>query len=90
MTCTNCLGETWVCENHADKSWPVECECGAGMPCGACNLEMASAGFVDCAIRPLTAALKQIANYKNDMLNGHERFEAVQGIAIASIQGNAA
>lgn len=22
----------WVCENHPDKAWPDECECGAGMP----------------------------------------------------------
>jgi hypothetical protein len=21
-----------VCENHPDKAWPDECECGAGMP----------------------------------------------------------
>lgn len=22
----------WVCENHPDKEWETECECGAGMP----------------------------------------------------------
>lgn len=21
-----------VCENHPDKAWPTECDCGAGMP----------------------------------------------------------
>lgn len=25
------LGE-FVCENHPDKLWPTECDCGAGMP----------------------------------------------------------
>ena len=23
----------WVCENHPEKKWPSECECGAGAPC---------------------------------------------------------
>lgn len=22
----------WVCENHPDKEWEIECDCGAGMP----------------------------------------------------------
>lgn len=22
----------WVCENHVDKAWPDECNCGAGTP----------------------------------------------------------
>jgi hypothetical protein len=35
--CPNCGGERWVCENHTDKAWPDECECGAGAPCPACN-----------------------------------------------------
>jgi len=50
--CRNCAGTEWVCENHPDLPWggrisqETACECGAGMPCGACNLEMASLGFV--------------------------------------------
>lgn len=35
--CPNCKGELWVCENHSDKAWPDECECGAGAPCPLCN-----------------------------------------------------
>lgn len=35
--CQTCEGERWVCENHPDRSWPDECECGAGMPCKECN-----------------------------------------------------
>jgi hypothetical protein len=51
--CRNCDGGGWVCENHADLPWEGTsnrddaCHCGAGMPCGACSLGMASAGFVD-------------------------------------------
>ena len=47
--CRNCGGEGWVCENHADRPWGgtsadgEACECGAGMPCGVCNLRLASA-----------------------------------------------
>lgn len=40
MTCTNCGGERWVCENHSNMPWTGELnECcgGAGMPCPACN-----------------------------------------------------
>lgn len=49
--CSNCDGSGWVCENHADRPWggmaaPGEgCGCGAGMPCGVCNLQMASARY---------------------------------------------
>ncbi|MBO9430609.1 hypothetical protein [Sulfitobacter sp. R18_1] len=32
-TCTICNGRERVCENHPDKAWPKECDCGAGMPC---------------------------------------------------------
>lgn len=36
--CPNCADAGWVCENHPDKPWTKEgCECGAGMPCPACN-----------------------------------------------------
>lgn len=36
--CANCGGERWVCENHPDRPWnDGGCECGAGMPCSACN-----------------------------------------------------
>jgi hypothetical protein len=35
--CPNCGGERWVCENHAECAWPDVCDCGAGMPCPACN-----------------------------------------------------
>lgn len=41
MSCSNCSGKLWVCENHGDRPWdeklPNGCECGAGMPCGICN-----------------------------------------------------
>jgi hypothetical protein len=49
--CRNCGGIEWVCENHADRPWggasnrDDACACGAGMPCGACNLRMASAAY---------------------------------------------
>lgn len=49
--CRNCDGLEWVCENHRDRPWaglsahPDACGCGAGAPCGACNLAMASAGY---------------------------------------------
>ncbi len=49
--CHVCDGGMWVCENHADRPWggtssrDDACECGAGMPCGACNLRMASDGY---------------------------------------------
>lgn len=37
MICEICKGELWVCENHTDKAWPDECDCGgAGQPC-ECN-----------------------------------------------------
>jgi hypothetical protein len=53
-TCRNCYGEKLVCENHPDAPWnaglPFGCECGAGMPCGVCDLEMASAGYVYMAL----------------------------------------
>jgi hypothetical protein len=35
--CASCNGERWVCENHPDREWPDVCDCGAGMPCPACN-----------------------------------------------------
>lgn len=35
--CERCGGSEWVCENHRDKSWPDECQCGAGDPCPDCN-----------------------------------------------------
>lgn len=50
--CRNCAGGGWVCENHADRPWDgtssdeMACGCGAGMPCGVCNLEAAAAGYV--------------------------------------------
>ena len=28
----NDLSVKWVCENHPEKEWEVECSCGAGMP----------------------------------------------------------
>ncbi len=36
--CPNCKGRLWVCENHPNKAFEDECECGAGMPC-ECNRE---------------------------------------------------
>ena len=40
--CANCFDVGWVCENHPSSPWsktaPAGCECGAGMPCPACNL----------------------------------------------------
>ena len=51
--CRNCANCGWVCENHPDRPWgglsanPYACECGAGAPCGVCNLKMASAGYVE-------------------------------------------
>lgn len=39
-SCTNCFGDGshagWVCESHAAKSWPDQCDCGPGMPCRDC------------------------------------------------------
>lgn len=32
-SCIVCGGAGLVCENHPDKAWPSECECGAGEPC---------------------------------------------------------
>ena len=40
MKCAVCDDTGWVCEEHPDKPWharPGGCECGAGMPCLACN-----------------------------------------------------
>ena len=39
MTCKNCNGEGWVCENHTDKPWGDGDACcgGAGSPCKFCN-----------------------------------------------------
>lgn len=36
-SCSRCQDGSWVCENHPDKAWPKECECGAGMPCPDCR-----------------------------------------------------
>ena len=40
-TCTTCFDVGWVCENHLTSPWdrsaPAGCQCGAGMPCPACN-----------------------------------------------------
>ena len=35
-SCDLCDDEGWVCENHLDKAWPDQCDCGAGCPC-VCN-----------------------------------------------------
>jgi hypothetical protein len=41
--CPACDDTYWVCENHPDKPWRKArlgfegCECGAGMPCLACQ-----------------------------------------------------
>ncbi len=35
--CPTCSDEWWVCENHRDKAWPDQCDCGAGEPCPDCN-----------------------------------------------------
>jgi len=55
VACRNCAGTGWVCENHRDYPWAgltngAECCGGAGAPCGACNLEIAFARYVDQAI----------------------------------------
>jgi hypothetical protein len=50
-SCRNCGGVAWVCENHNDLPWgglsnhELACDCGAGAPCGVCNLRLASAGY---------------------------------------------
>lgn len=36
MKCLTCDDTGHVCENHPDKQWPDDCECGAGMPCPNC------------------------------------------------------
>lgn len=38
VTCANCDGEGWVCENHPEVPWNGGDGCcgGAGMPC-SCN-----------------------------------------------------
>ncbi len=44
MTCQNCGGEGWVCENHADTPWvggDSPCCGGAGAPCRVCRAELA-------------------------------------------------
>ena len=35
--CDTCKNYSLVCENHPDKAWPSECECGPGVPCPACR-----------------------------------------------------
>lgn len=68
--CRVCDGEQWVCENHRDRPWgglssrPDACECGAGSPCGACDLERAGMGY---AYRAAEAERAAIVAY----LRGH-------------------
>lgn len=49
--CRVCGGGGWVCENHADEPAFGGCCGGAGMPCGACNLEMAVDGHIYTALK---------------------------------------
>jgi len=55
MTC-KCEGTGWVCENHEDRPWggistsKFACECGAGVPCSICNLDLNKSGFEGGAI----------------------------------------
>jgi hypothetical protein len=64
--CKTCGGEGWVCENHRDTPWTGTsvsknaCGCGAGAPCGSCNLEMASACHARDARQPLLAVLDKL------------------------------
>jgi hypothetical protein len=43
MACSVCDDTGWVRENHPDRPWRGNsqradpCDCGAGMPCEACN-----------------------------------------------------
>ena len=51
VTCRNCDGDGWVCENHEDRPWygtskrDDACDCGAGSPCPVCNKKMAFSGM---------------------------------------------
>ena len=67
IPCAVCGGGQWVCENHAGRPWEGTssrddaCNCGgAGMPCGACSLEMASAGFVDQREKAIAIWLREL------------------------------
>lgn len=62
--CRVCLGGGWVCEDHSDHAWAgtadvEECCGGAGAPCGACNPEMASAGYVHAERTAIVAWLRE-------------------------------
>lgn len=81
--CRVCAGVKWVCENHRDRPWgglpsgSDACECGAGAPCGACNLELASAGYVDVAVQRTRAdAIEECARVADAHLRGHKLSEA--------------
>ena len=64
--CRVCGGGSWVCENCPDLPWDGmssqenACGCGAGMPCGACNLVMASAGYVDQREKAIATWLREL------------------------------
>lgn len=47
--CSHCGGEGWVCENHLDKAWPDQCDCGAGCNCSCNPTGEAPEGFVTVA-----------------------------------------
>ena len=102
MTCRNCLGVDWVCENHSDRPWggmsssPTACECGAGAPCPCCCFEMAAAGLVLHQWREL--ALEAIADVESAVREtnwgtptfGPDAAEALQAKANALIEKESA
>lgn len=70
--CRTCAGTEWVCENHRDRPWKGltdhadACECGAGAPCGSCNLRMASAGFVEPYRELVSDAIQQLESAERE------------------------
>lgn len=71
VECRTCMGGGWVCENHPDRAWHgtadvSECCGGAGAPCGSCNLQMASAGYVEPFRRALLAIIARAPAAKPD------------------------
>lgn len=59
--CHRCGGERWVCENHPDEAWSEHgCTCGAGMPCGLCNV---CDEFTPPALPPGTTIICSLGDY---------------------------
>jgi hypothetical protein len=77
--CHTCAGTGWVCENHRDLPWQdilgVEtCGCGAGAPCGSCNLAMASASYSEPWRELALAAIEIVADAVRETSWGQPTF----------------